>query len=389
MVDDACTWCGQAPCACGVEPAVDLDIGLTALDPFTNVPDAARRVDQVATRRVNAPFELVQATVQSRRFPVSAQPSQEALAAFDDDDDDLELELDDGADPFDATDNFSMEALFGGIGDALVLGDPTNIVESVKLTMRHVGIDLDLDEDDLADSDEGAPAGTVEKQLFIGADVERLLTPLVILERRPTAGDLSILSPFERFVLEQIDGKRTVHDLQHAMSLSEGDLRIAVALLADKQLVQLAPLPATTTAATPMTAATPPTASIERAPVTTTAPAPVTIETSTAATPTATTTTTLAMLLARASRAEDGHDLEGAVAALREAITLEPLSAVAHNRLGVLLARVRDIAGAIEALDRALALRPDDPTIRSNHQKIASIAERQQTERRKPPLRRR
>ncbi|HEY1098380.1 MAG TPA: tetratricopeptide repeat protein, partial [Myxococcota bacterium] len=99
--------------------------------------------------------------------------------------------------------------------------------------------------------------------------------------------------------------------------------------------------------------------------------------------PPTTTMTALALLLNRAGRAEDEGDLAGAVELLREAVVLEPGSAVAYNRLGVLLARTRDLPGAVKALDRALAIKPDDATIRSNHAKIVSIAERKKPSKRR------
>ena len=401
MNETTCKWCGQKPCACGVGPAVDLDIGLTPLDPFSDVPDADRSTTQPPTRRVHAPFELLKASmaiVDRGEAHEATQPV--TLAPIGDNNSDSFL----GPDPFAATDQFSM--------DALVLGDPTNIVESVRLRMRNLDIDLD----DLEDSDEGAPERTFEKQLFIGADVERLLTPLIVLERRPTAADMSVLSPFERFVLEQIDGSRTIHDIQYAMGLSEGDLRIAVALLADKHLVQLAQgfvqksppqqqQPASTPATATKASSTSDIPAFVPLPVIVSPPmalapvpeladvAPVTLRPLPAALPKTSTQqqqqlTALGLIMARAARAEDENDLVVALSLLREAIRLEPASAIAHNRLGVLLARTRDLPGALQMLTRALELRPDDPTIQSNYNKIASLADRQHADKKKPIKRR-
>jgi cell division septation protein DedD len=283
-----------------------------------------------------------------------------------------------------------MEALMG-TQTALVLGDPTNIVESVKLKVRM--LDVDLHSSDLEDSDEDVAVG--EKELFIGADVERLLTPMIVLQRRHTAADLSVLSPFERFVLDQIDGKRTMHDIQFAMGLSEGDLRIAVALLADKHLVQRAPVataavPASTHASStaspprpspPPSPPPPPPRAVPAAPPPTPKPTPATAPTppelkTVAARPVGTSIAgVLAALLTRAARDEEANNLTSAIEALVEAVHIDPGSAIGHNRLGVLYARTRQLPLAVEHLTRARDLRPADPTILSNYNKIVSIAE--------------
>ena len=52
-------------------------------------------------------------------------------------------------------------------------------------------------------------------------------------------------------------------------------------------------------------------------------------------------------------------DLEGAIAAFKDAIRLEPELATAHANWGLALMRGRRPAEAIPHLDRALALAPD------------------------------
>jgi tetratricopeptide (TPR) repeat protein len=207
----------------------------------------------------------------------------------------------------------------------------------------------------------------------------------MVLERRPTAADLSVLSPFERFVLDQIDGKRTMHDIQFAMGLSEGDLRIAVALLADKHLVQMAPtdVPTTMRAAPPPAPApvkaapvAPPRAAPPPPPAPKPVPGPVSVPTTLTARPAGTSIAgVLAALLTKAAKEEEANNLTAAIEALIEAVQIDPGSAIGHNRLGVLYARTRQLPLAVEHLTRARDLRPADPTIQSNYNKIVSLAE--------------
>lgn len=355
-----------------IDPA---DIGLEPIDPFADVPDTnvARLQPLPSTKRMDVPFELIAKSMDLGEVTPTLNPFSDGMG-------DSFL----GPDPFATTDQFSMEALLG-TQTALVLGDPTNIVESVKLKVRM----LDLNSSDLEDSDEGTAVG--EKQLFIGADVERLLTPLIVLERRATAADLSVLSPFERFVLDQIDGKRTMHDIQFAMGLSEGDLRIAVALLADKHLVQMAAtanaIPAPTRAAPSppppapqVQPAAPPAKPVAAQPPRPApappAPAPAPVPKAVATRPAGTSIAgVLAALLTRAAKEEEANNLAAAIEALVEAVQIDPGSAIGHNRLGVLYARTRQLPLAVEHLTRARDLRPADPTIQSNYNKIVSLAE--------------
>jgi hypothetical protein len=353
-----------------IDPA---DIGLVPVDPFADVPDTTlvRAQPLPSTKRMEVPFELIAKSMDLGDTTPTLSPFSDGMG-------DSFL----GPDPFATTDQFSMDALLG-TQTALVLGDPTNIVESVKLKIRM--LDMDLNSSDLEDSDEDAAVG--EKELFIGADVERLLTPLIVLERRHTAADLSVLSPFERFVLDQIDGKRTMHDIQFAMGLSEGDLRIAVALLADKHLVQRAPVAAVADVAAPTPppprpASSPPPparaipATPPPTPMPTPAPPPAPALKTVAARPAGTSIAgVLAALLTRAAREEEANNLTSAIEALIEAVQIDPGSAIGHNRLGVLYARTRQLPLAVEHLTRARDLRPADPTILSNYNKIVSLAE--------------
>jgi hypothetical protein len=69
-------------------------------------------------------------------------------------------------------------------------------------------------------------------------NLEDFVSPLVILQRRPVAA--APLSPFEQYVLDNIDGVRSVHEIRYALRLSEADMQIAVALLAEKHAVERA-----------------------------------------------------------------------------------------------------------------------------------------------------
>jgi Flp pilus assembly protein TadD len=83
----------------------------------------------------------------------------------------------------------------------------------------------------------------------------------------------------------------------------------------------------------------------------------------------------LAALLTKAAKEEEANNLTAAIEALIEAVQIDPGSAIGHNRLGVLYARTRQLPLAVEHLTRARDLRPADPTIQSNYNKIVSLAE--------------
>ncbi len=79
--------------------------------------------------------------------------------------------------------------------------------------------------------------------------------------------------------------------------------------------------------------------------------------------------------IAMAVRAEHLGDLSGAIGHLQQATWTNPDNATAWNRLGLLLARTKDTAGAIAALRRAAELAPHDVAIVSNLTKLAATAE--------------
>jgi hypothetical protein len=68
-------------------------------------------------------------------------------------------------------------------------------------------------------------------------NLERFVSPMVVLRRRHHA---RLLTAFEQYVFEHIDGVRSVHEIRFALHLSEADMHIAVGQLAEKQAVELA-----------------------------------------------------------------------------------------------------------------------------------------------------
>jgi hypothetical protein len=153
----------------------------------------------------------------------------------------------------DNTGRFRLDDFMSAAGDTLMLGDPTQIVETAVI--RAVNVDGAAD-------DEGG-ALQHETRICIGADIEAMLGPHTVLLQRPDRPEAK-LSPFELFVFSQLDGTVTVSGLTDATGISAGDIRIALALLADKGQLELlaataAVPPTTTTTTTPTTTTTTPT----------------------------------------------------------------------------------------------------------------------------------
>ena len=81
-------------------------------------------------------------------------------------------------------------------------------------------------------------------------------------------------------------------------------------------------------------------------------------------------------LKAQAVTAEDAGDFEKAMSLLRQAVAANPANASAWNRLAILLVtRKGDVAGAMDAVQRAVELVPEDATYLSNFSKFAALAE--------------
>ncbi len=134
-----------------------------------------------------------------------------------------------------ATDRFNLEDILASEADSLVLGDAGDVVQTFTIEARPssgrmMGI--------------GATPPPAPMQIFVGGDVARLLEADVVLRRRADPPPAGALSPFEHFVMKNVDGVRTVLEVQEHMRLSENDLRIVLALLLDKQLIELGgPMP--------------------------------------------------------------------------------------------------------------------------------------------------
>jgi len=212
--------------------------------------------------------------------------------------------------------------------------------------------------------------------------ISRVFGPISVL-RRVEGVDATGLSALEQFVLGRIDGERTVQQLREETRLSESDVTLALELLQRRGLVERAtPLsrgravPSSGDAPPPVivTVSSPPSSSSSSS----SPPPPVIVATSPVSTPkrphVARRPAPLEALLAEAERREGQGDLAGAAAALEQATRLDSRSSALFNRLGTALVRLHDLPGALAALNTALALSPDDPTIVSNQRRVASLA---------------
>jgi hypothetical protein len=365
-----------------------------------------------------------------------------------------------------STGKFSLEDLLSSTGDVLLLGDPLDIASTAVIRST------------LSSEDGAAPSTTTS--ICIGRDIERMLQPTTVLAANPAAPPVE-LSGFERFVFGLLDGKATIDAVSKSAGLSVGDLRIALALLADKeQLVALTTNTATTTTTTTTTPSTPwdvaggpsgpegvtpgPLVSRTFGPVTVlrrvegadvaglsaleqfvlskidgrrsvaqlrgdtglsesdvtlalellqrrgiverpsppprvrpaVAPVVVVVVPVIAPTPQAQAAppkssssssssppapapvrpgpSRFETLLVEADRKESHGDLDGVVAALQQALKIQPANGTLYNRLGIALVRQHNLPAGLAALTQALALSPQDPTIMSNHARIAALA---------------
>ena len=121
-----------------------------------------------------------------------------------------------------STGSFRLDDFLSSAGDTLMLGDPLQIVETSVLRST---------------SGEGVASDRTETRICIGADIEAMLGPTTVLGQRPDRPAVE-MSGFETFVFGLVDGVTPVSALAGTTGLSSGDLRIALALLADKgQLV--------------------------------------------------------------------------------------------------------------------------------------------------------
>jgi len=166
------------------------------------------------TRRFDVPFELIE---ESR---ATSAPARVALPS-DDFDVDVIPSDDIVGDVGDATSKFSLDELLSGTGDTLVLGDPTAIVETAVVRRTS--------------SSGEAEAPT---RICIGKDLERFLSAATVLRVKPGAPAVEF-SPFERFIVAHLSAPSSVADLADAGGLTPLDLRIALALLADKGQIEV------------------------------------------------------------------------------------------------------------------------------------------------------
>lgn len=146
----------------------------------------------------------------------------------------------------DNTGRFRLDDFMSAAGDTLMLGDPTQIVETAVI--RSV-----ISSADDSESDGGALHH--ETRICIGADIEAMLGPQTILLKRSDRPSAK-LSPFELFVFSQLDGTMTVAGLSDSTGISAGDIRIALALLADKGQLEMLSATAAKPASTPPQPAT-------------------------------------------------------------------------------------------------------------------------------------
>ena len=150
-----------------------------------------------------------------------------------------------------ATDRFNLADILASDGDAMILGNPSDIVSSISTSIGPVPMELG---DLLTPVVEPPAHGDASEPLarrasikdFLGGDIAGLLGPEIILRRRTSEVAATGLSPFEHFVLQHIDGQRSIAEVQTAMRVSDGDLRIVLALLLDKRLVEGSQNPAAT-----------------------------------------------------------------------------------------------------------------------------------------------
>lgn len=76
--------------------------------------------------------------------------------------------------------------------------------------------------------------------LYLGGDITEVLQPTAVLARTRNAdARLDVLTPFERHVLDFIDGERPVARIRKLAEVSSGDVRIALAMLFEKRIVEI------------------------------------------------------------------------------------------------------------------------------------------------------
>ncbi len=200
----------------------------------------------------------------------------------------------------------------------------------------------------------------------------RVFGPVSVL-RRVEGVEVSGLSALEQFVLGKIDGERTVGQLREATRLSDSDMTLALELLQRRGLVERTTPLSRGRAVAPSGDAPPPVIVSSSSP-----PPPVIVSMSPVSTPRRPAPQPaprpVDTLLRKAEQQEAQGDLAGAAATLEQATRLDPKNSALFNRLGTARVRLHDLVGALSALNTAIALSPDDPTIVSNQRRVASLA---------------
>lgn len=122
--------------------------------------------------------------------------------------------------------------VFGQGADPLILGRlDAGAIESLHSTQNA----------NLVQSEEGDFNDPSAGQIIIGADLQLLLEPHAVLQHTSDAVQRrSVLSPLEAKLFELINGQKSVAVLREESDLDEGDLRAALALLGEKQMIERA-----------------------------------------------------------------------------------------------------------------------------------------------------
>ncbi|MDP2344172.1 MAG: hypothetical protein Q8O67_24655 [Deltaproteobacteria bacterium] len=130
-----------------------------------------------------------------------------------------------------------VESLWVG-SDALSVpaGEPVDFGDALELN-AHRSVEAGANHDFLTAPTTDGLRDIIPVQVYVGADVARMIEKDAVLKRTDVDVSNLPLSSFEQFVLMQIDGVRPVARIQKRMGLGDADLRIALALLVDKKLV--------------------------------------------------------------------------------------------------------------------------------------------------------
>lgn len=122
--------------------------------------------------------------------------------------------------------------------------EKTRVAEGVASWAADALILGDLDDDEVA-SFQASDTGLAQREvtmarMYVGGSIQALLMPDAIPEIAPdVALDSVRITPFERHVLELVNGKRPVARIKVKARLKDDDFQTALALLADKGFLRL------------------------------------------------------------------------------------------------------------------------------------------------------